>query len=123
MARVWRVVGVVPVLFALWGAIEVNVDADVPSPPTNCGRGAVAVLINGASRNTDVLDDSDCRESAAIGVTVFAVMAAVGVFLATGRGGRWLTGFGRDRLPSGDGLAAMAVHQLMVRRHSRRRPF
>lgn len=112
MARVWRVVGGVLVLVALWGAIDLNVDADVPSGPTNCGRGAVAVLIDGPSRNTDVLSDSDCRASAAIGVAVFAVLAGAGLFLAVGLGGRWLTGIGRHRLPSGTGVVPLKRYRV-----------
>ena len=82
--RVYQAVGLLIVGGALWLGLFENVDTDAANGPTNCGPNSLRVLVNGPSRNTDVLTASDCRTAALINIAMWGLALVIGVAIACG---------------------------------------
>jgi hypothetical protein len=100
MAWVRRALGFAIAFGAFWLAWFVNVDADPESGPTNCGPNSFKVLVNGPSRNKDVLTVGACRSSAVFGLVLCGIVFAVGVAIACGAYGRLTRRFAPPVVPS-----------------------
>ncbi len=98
---------------AFWLAWFENVDTEAANGPTNCGPNSLRVLLNGPSRNTDVLTATDCRTTALIGVIIWGLLFALGIAIACGlfkRIRRW----GDRRISSRYGATTIALQRFTL---------
>jgi hypothetical protein len=100
MAWVRRALGFAIAFGAFWLACFGHVDTDAPSGRSNCGPNLFKVLVNGPSKNKDILTLGACRSNAISNLVICGILLAVGVAVACGAYGRLTRRFAPPIAPS-----------------------